>query len=92
MLSSSRALVISGSPAPMLSWSRAVLLSCFRKQQQVEDLIRILLKNLEDLALHHREALTAYLDGNLAECEQRAQNPSWTTCSVKFSNYCCGKL
>ena len=47
-------------------------LSLFRKQQQVEDLIRLLLKNLEDLALHHREALTAYLDGNLAECEQRA--------------------
>ncbi len=47
-------------------------LSLFRKQQQVEDLIRFLLKNLEDLALHHREALTAYLDGNLAECEQRA--------------------
>ncbi|MFZ8905317.1 MAG: DUF47 family protein, partial [bacterium] len=48
-------------------------LSLFRKQQQVEDLIRFLLRNLEDLALHHREALTAYLDGNLAECEQRAQ-------------------
>lgn len=47
-------------------------LSLFRKQQQVEDLIRLLLKNLEDLALHHREALTAYLDGSLAECEQRA--------------------
>ena len=45
-------------------------LSLFRKQQQVEDLIRLLLKNLEDLALHHREALTAY--GNLTECEQRA--------------------
>ena len=47
-------------------------LSLFRKQQQVEDLIRLLLKNLEDLALHHREALIAYLDGNPTECEQRA--------------------
>ena len=47
-----------------------LMLSLFRKQQQVEDLIRLLLKNLGDLALHHREALTAY--GNLTECEQRA--------------------
>ncbi|MGA1598093.1 MAG: DUF47 domain-containing protein [bacterium] len=49
------------------------VLSLFRKQRSVEELIQRLLRSLEDLALHYREAVAEYLDGALEPCEQRAR-------------------
>ncbi len=47
--------------------------SLFRKQRHVEDLLQRLLRSLEDLALHYREAMADYLAGQLESCQRRAQ-------------------
>ena len=49
------------------------LLPFFNKQHQVEELIQDLLRCIEDLASHYREAMMAYLSGQRQECEERSE-------------------